>query len=86
MSTTAATTVRAANLAIYALTSADQAAQLLGLGRSAAYEMVRDGTWPTPLTPAGKITRRIWTLPLLSFAGMPYEFVNELQATDGPNR
>jgi len=55
--------------------SPQEAASLLGLGRTAAYEMVKDGTWPTPLTPASKATHRILTLPLLQYAGIPYEFV-----------
>jgi len=73
---TSAAAVRTATGTVYALTmSPDQAAQLLGLGRSAAYEMVANGTWPTPLTPASRTTRRILTLPLLQYAGIPYEFV-----------
>jgi hypothetical protein len=56
-----------------------EAATLLGLGRSSAYEMVQQGTWPTPLTPAGQVTRRILTLPLLQYAAIPYEFVNQRQ-------
>ena len=73
-------TVRAANGTVYALTmSPGEAAVLLGLGRSAAYEMVQQGTWPTPLTPAGKVTRRILRLPLLQYAAIPYEFVNQRQ-------
>ena len=73
---TTQTQIRAANGALYALTmSPEQAAALLGLGRSTAYEMVQDGTWPTPLTPAGRTLRKILTVPLLSYAGMTYEFV-----------
>jgi hypothetical protein len=78
------TQVRAADGTLYALTmSADEAAALLGLGRSSAYEMVRDGSWPTPLTPASKVTHRILTLPLLAYAGIGYEFVPPA-GTDGP--
>jgi hypothetical protein len=69
--------VRAANGATYALTmSPGAAAALLGLGRSAAYEMVSAGTWPTPTTPASATTHRILTLPLLAYAGISYEFVS----------
>jgi len=73
---TSRTQVRAANGTLYALTmTPDEAARLLGLGRSSAYEMVTSGSWPTPLTPASKATHRILTLPLLQYAGIPYEFV-----------
>jgi hypothetical protein len=69
-------TVRAANGSVNALTmSPAEAASLLGLGRSSAYEMVQKGTWPTRLTPASSTTHRILTLPLLVYAGIPYEFV-----------
>lgn len=33
------------------------AAQALGLGRSAAYELVRTGSWPTPVIRLGKLIR-----------------------------
>lgn len=73
---TAPTLIRAANGATYALTmSPGEAAALLGLGRSGAYQMVSDGTWPTPLTLAGRTLNRILTVPLLRHAGIPYEFV-----------
>ena len=79
-------TVRTATGTVYALTmSPDQAAHsLLGLGRSAAYEMVRDGTWPTPTTPASATTHRILTLPLLPYAGIPYEFVQRSRTCRRP--
>ena len=76
MSTASAFTVRDANGQLYALTmSPAEAAALLGLGRTSAYEMVASGTWPTPVTPASKVTHQVLTLPLLAYAGMPYEFV-----------
>ena len=81
MSTPPSATVRAANGTVYALTmSPGEAAALLGLGRSSAYEMVQQGTWPTPLTPAGRTLRKMLTVPLLSYAGMTYEFVPQMPA------
>lgn len=69
------TLIRAANGQLYALTmSPAEAAALLGLGRSSAYDMVSKGTWPTPTTPAGATTRRVLTLPLLQYTGISYEF------------
>jgi hypothetical protein len=82
------TTVRAADGTVYALTmSPDEAAALLGLGRSSAYEMVSNGTWPTPTTPASSTTHRILTLPLLQYAGVQWEFVRPTteQSASGPD-
>jgi predicted DNA-binding transcriptional regulator AlpA len=39
------------------------AARLLGIGRTLAYEMVRDGTWPTPIIRARRKIR-VPTAPL----------------------
>jgi excisionase family DNA binding protein len=33
------------------------AAQLLGIGRTVAYELVREGRWPTPIIRAGRKIR-----------------------------
>jgi len=33
------------------------AAAVLGIGRSAAYELIRCGTWPTPTLRLGKLIR-----------------------------
>jgi hypothetical protein len=44
------------------------AAQVLGIGRSAAYELVRCGQWPTPVLRLGKLIR-IPTKPLLELLG-----------------
>jgi excisionase family DNA binding protein len=41
-----------------------QAAQVLGIGRTLAYELVRTGAWPTPIVRAGKLIK-IPTAPLL---------------------
>jgi predicted DNA-binding transcriptional regulator AlpA len=40
------------------------AAQVLGIGRSLAYDLVRHGTWPTPVLRIGRLTK-IPTAPLL---------------------
>jgi len=40
------------------------AAAILGIGRSAAYELIRAGLWPTPTLRLGKLIR-IPTTPLL---------------------
>jgi hypothetical protein len=44
------------------------AAEVLGIGRSAAYELVRCGKWPTPVLRLGKLIR-IPTRPLLELLG-----------------
>jgi excisionase family DNA binding protein len=33
------------------------AAKVLGIGRGLAYELVREGTWPTPVVRMGKLIR-----------------------------
>ena len=45
------------------------AAAVFGLGRSAAYELIRSGQWPTPIIRIGRHIR-IPTLPLLEIVGM----------------
>lgn len=44
------------------------AARLLGIGRTLAYDMVRDGSWPTPIIRAGRKIR-IPSQPLLELLG-----------------
>lgn len=46
------------------------AAKVLGLGRSAAYELVREGEWPTPILRLGRLIR-VPTAPLLELIGIP---------------
>ncbi len=41
-----------------------QAARVLGIGRTLAYELVRTDAWPTPIVRAGKLIK-IPTAPLL---------------------
>lgn len=44
------------------------AARVLGLSRSAAYELVRTGSWPTPILRLGKLIR-VPTVHLLELLG-----------------
>jgi predicted DNA-binding transcriptional regulator AlpA len=44
------------------------AAHLLGIGRTAAYELVRTDAWPTPVLRLGRLIR-IPTAPLLALLG-----------------
>jgi predicted DNA-binding transcriptional regulator AlpA len=45
------------------------AAQILGIGRTAAYALVRAGHWPTPVIRAGRLIR-VPTAPLLHLIGI----------------
>lgn len=45
------------------------AAAVLGVGRSAAYELIRCGQWPTPVLRLGKLVR-VPTAPLLELVGV----------------
>lgn len=45
------------------------AARILGVGRTVAYELVREGTWPTPVLHVGRKIR-VPTAPLLVLLGV----------------
>jgi len=45
------------------------AAALLGIGRTAAYELIRTDRWPTPVLRLGKLIR-VPTAPLLELVGV----------------
>jgi predicted DNA-binding transcriptional regulator AlpA len=45
------------------------AAGLLGVGRTAAYRLVREGRWPTPVIRAGRLIR-VPTAPLVAAIGL----------------
>ncbi|NIZ89645.1 DNA-binding protein [Kineococcus rubinsiae] len=45
------------------------AAALLGIGRTAAYELIRTDNWPTPVVRLGKLIR-VPTAPLLDLVGV----------------
>lgn len=51
--------------ALPALLDVTTAAQVLGIGRSLAYDLVRTGQWPTPVLHIGRLIK-IPTAPLLS--------------------
>ena len=55
------------------------AAQVLGVGRSCAYEMVRTGDWPTPVLRLGRLIR-VPTAPLLELLGVEVVSVASLHA------
>jgi len=46
------------------------AARALGVGRSAAYDMIRTNTWPTPVLRLGRLIR-VPSAPLLEMLGVP---------------
>ena len=43
--------------ALPAVVDLTTAARVLGLGRSAAYELVRTGAWPTPVLRLGRLIK-----------------------------
>jgi excisionase family DNA binding protein len=45
-----------------------EAARLLGVGRTLAYQLVRDGKWPTPVVRMGRLIK-IPKKPLLDYLG-----------------
>ncbi|PZS04543.1 MAG: DNA-binding protein [Pseudonocardiales bacterium] len=45
------------------------AARILGVGRTVAYELVREGAWPTPVIHVGRKIR-VPTAPLLGLLGV----------------
>lgn len=45
------------------------AAAVLGIGRTAAYELIRTQAWPTPVLRLGKLIR-VPTAPLLQLVGV----------------
>lgn len=48
------------------------AARALGLGRTAAYELERSGTWPTPVLRLGRLIK-VPRAPLLALLGLTDE-------------
>jgi predicted DNA-binding transcriptional regulator AlpA len=51
------------------------AARALGLGRSAAYELVRTGAWPTPVLRLGRLIK-IPSAPLAALLGLEMAAAN----------
>jgi len=56
-------------LALPAVVDVPTAAKALGLSRTAAYELIRDGEWPTPVFRLGRLIR-VPTAPLLALLGI----------------
>jgi predicted DNA-binding transcriptional regulator AlpA len=48
------------------------AARILGIGRTVAYEMAREGTFPTPVLRIGSKNIRVPTAPLLDLLGVAW--------------
>lgn len=59
-------------LALPPVVSLATAAEVLGLGRSAAYELVRTGQWPTPILRLGRLIK-VPTAPLIALVGIATE-------------
>jgi excisionase family DNA binding protein len=55
--------------ALPAVIDVPTAAKALGLSRTAAYELIRTGEWPTPVFRLGRLIR-IPTAPLLDLLGI----------------
>jgi hypothetical protein len=56
-------------LALPPVIDVSTADDVFGVGRSAAYEIIRSGQWPTPIIRIGRHIR-IPTLPLLELVGL----------------
>ena len=56
-------------LALPAVVGVSTAAKALGLSRTAAYELIREGAWPTPVFRLGRLIR-IPTAPILDLLGI----------------
>ena len=70
--------------ALPAVVDVPTAAAVLAIGRTAAYELVRSGRWPTPIVRLGHRIR-IPTAPLLVLLGVSTDFADDLdkQSTRG---
>ena len=55
--------------ALPAVVDVTTAGRLLGVGRGAAYELVRTGQWPTPVVRLGRLIK-VPTAPLLALLGL----------------
>ncbi|HEY6794236.1 MAG TPA: hypothetical protein VI248_06100 [Kineosporiaceae bacterium] len=56
-------------LALPAVIDVPTAAKALGLSRTAAYDLIRDDAWPTPVFRLGRLIR-IPTAPILALLGI----------------
>lgn len=66
-------------LALPAVVDIPTAAEVLGVGRSSAYELVRTGDWPTPVLRFGRLIR-VPTAPLLTLLGVELPEANSVHA------
>ena len=57
--------------ALPAVVDVERAAKVLGIGRTAAYQLVREGRWPTPVLRVGR-QLRVPTAPLLALLGIDF--------------
>ena len=68
--------------ALPAVLNVEQAAEVLDLSRTAAYELIRAGEWPTPVFRLGRLIR-IPTAPVLRLLGVePEATSNGQEKTD----
>lgn len=65
-------------LALPAAVDVRTAAEVLGVGRTAAYALIRNGNWPTPVLHLGTMIR-IPTAPLLRLLGVESESADHLR-------
>ncbi len=56
------------------------AGRVLGVGRGAAYALVRAGKWPTPVVRLGRLIK-VPTAPLLALLGQPVQVVAGASST-----
>jgi len=70
--------------ALPAVIDVETAGRLLGLGRSAAYQLVKDGAWPTPVLRLGR-RWRVLTAPLLALLGLDALEPSAAGVTLGPS-
>lgn len=56
-------------LGLPAVVDLPTAADVLGIGHSSAYELVRTGQWPTPVLRLGRLIR-VPSAPLLALVGV----------------
>ena len=64
--------------ALPAVVDVPTAAAVLAIGRTAAYELVRNGRWPTPIVRLGHRIR-IPTAPLLALLGVSTDPTDDLR-------
>jgi excisionase family DNA binding protein len=71
--------------ALPAVLDVPTAAKALGLSRTAAYELIRTGEWPTPVFRLGRLIR-IPTAPLLELLGIEPDGARRARVEAAPRR